>query len=1521
MARGLSGRTALAVVLAVVVAAAIPAGAALAAPAPPGAEPAVALPDPPDPAVVAPDQRDKVLGSGWRQSADRAWTTSGDSNGLHVLVADAREGYAWRTAATLSEPGFDTDLWIGNACVTGSGEKLVVAYAPRAFTNREDTFGLGGFSAVVDLGSGAVTKLPTQSTLAYYSPACGAGETALLTQSAGAEATRLIAVDTATGALAAPITVAGQVTSAVPVSGGGIVAADRSGLVRVDKSGRRTVLAHTSGIPFHLVADAEGAVSFMDSDKGTAHIRRAKPDGTVAALAHGKLAEVGLVSGGAGKAYLTGVFEQDGPLPTSVRALSAPKQAQVSTRGEAVLTSVEWSGQQDPRVPGAATARTRAVSVSMAVPASGQQVSFTVDPAARGADRSGSGRALRPAAPAQRRAVDGGSSSDPVEAERTCAVPRNDPANQVMQPKPRQVEWAVDQAVRDVLTVDRPANWKSLGMPEYTPQGLFPSVPLDGGGHIPAQVMLGVAAQESNLWQASQHALPGSTGNPLIGNFYGRSGNPGEQWVVNWAKADCGYGVTQMTDGMRLAGQEAPGGSPALPYQTQRAVALDFAANVAAGVQKLEQKWNETRRAGLTVNDGDSSKLENWFFALWAYNSGFHPADQAALNDGAWGVGWANNPANPHFPANRDPFLDKTYADAKTPQFWPYPEKVLGWAGHPVQVPESPGNLVVGFRAAWWPGDPVSAPLNRSQVKPPNNVFCDSSNSCVYGDNSHVPNAPDVTGEPAGPCAHQNAAGQYDLKCWYHQPATWKKNCPATCGNELLRFSPGYAYQDDGDSYPPDCDRNALPSNAIIVDEVPDTAPVVRAGCPRTWASQGTFSLDFASDASGHYPAKVDFHQLGAGFGGHFWFAHTRANNQQGDVLRTTGTWRPGVLNGWTRIMVHIPDIGAWTRQADYVINLGDGRTRHRVVNQAWHKNIWVDLGVFPLAGAASVSLSTVTPDGTGDDDVAWNAAAFVPTTRPSAQYVAMGDSYSSGEGVGPFDPNSDYKQDNGNVDACHRSRAGAYPRQVVLPGHSKPIAAEAADGTTSFAFIACSGATTVDVTSDSVDSPPTADDQAGHTDWGTPRQLYHEVAQVDQGYLDEDTTLVTISVGGNDARFSDVLKGCVLTTNLCNASDYKITRQNGVVDPAPLRDYEKDLITQSLGDHLARTYRAIHAKAPNAQILVLGYPQLFEDYPTGGCGGLPIEAVGLLNTFSGFLTTTIGNAVAGQRAAGVNISLVDPTPAWRFGEHWACNALGGDGNSWTNALVNWSESGSGRDVPGKGSFHPKAIGHTHLAELVNAALAGSSTVATVQQRILDYVATRSADGWQITNAQAAEAAQACLALTARAGLVGDPCMHDPIMLPTITDAAGAARNDYSALVDRNPSWVQLGYISNAEKGKVLARDWMNRQKYSQTKCPSPRVPAGYECDEFPFYSSNQGGAWAFDYGPDSPMSTRLEMIPKDENGTEGRLLGLMYRKCGMTSGTIDASASPIMTNEGSPFLTIPLVNDSVSLPNTFYVC
>lgn len=205
-------------------------------------------------------ERAAVLGKGWQASGDVAWTTSGDADGFHLLTASKKDGYSWRTIASLSEPGFDADAWIGNTCVTGSGKRAVVVYAPRTFTNKPQLMARGGFTAVVDLASGRVTKLDLKASLSYYNPGCGPGETVILTQSGGEDrpGTRLFRLDASTGGIGKPIPVKGQVTSAVPAADGSIAAASGAEVIKVDARGGRTALARTDGVPYRLTPDGDG---------------------------------------------------------------------------------------------------------------------------------------------------------------------------------------------------------------------------------------------------------------------------------------------------------------------------------------------------------------------------------------------------------------------------------------------------------------------------------------------------------------------------------------------------------------------------------------------------------------------------------------------------------------------------------------------------------------------------------------------------------------------------------------------------------------------------------------------------------------------------------------------------------------------------------------------------------------------------------------------------------------------------------------------------------------------------------------------------------------------------------------------------------------------------------------------------------------------------------------------------------------------------------------------------------------
>ncbi|WP_329012132.1 SGNH/GDSL hydrolase family protein [Micromonospora rifamycinica] len=228
----------------------------------------------------------------------------------------------------------------------------------------------------------------------------------------------------------------------------------------------------------------------------------------------------------------------------------------------------------------------------------------------------------------------------------------------------------------------------------------------------------------------------------------------------------------------------------------------------------------------------------------------------------------------------------------------------------------------------------------------------------------------------------------------------------------------------------------------------------------------------------------------------------------------------------------------------------------------------------------------------------------LVPTAAQAAtvHYVALGDSYSSGVGAGPYD-----------LSTCLRSQKSYAPLWA------------AANAVTSFAFPACGGAVTADVIS---------------------KQL---------GALSATTTLVTITIGGNDAGFADVITSCRFGST-ANCTD--------AVDKA------KSFATATLPDRLDATYAAIRDRAPNARLVVLGYPRLFE---TGSCGVLAMSSYKrtILNEAADVLAT-----VTAARAGAAGATFADARPF--FTGHGVC------------AAAPWI-----RDVSGViEAYHPNADGY-----------------------------------------------------------------------------------------------------------------------------------------------------------------------------------------------------------------------------------
>jgi hypothetical protein len=1297
----------------------------------PSSDPETAPAASPDEAINTTD-RQSLLGAGWADSTDIQWTTTGDQFGFTVLTAPEAQGYQWTELASLSFPGVETDRWIGNACLTSDGTHFAVVYGPRSFTNDPTMFTRGAYASLVNATTGEQTYLGQGYTLAHFNPGCGSQDQVVLSQfSDESTETRLTLFKAGDPGQSSSTVSPTQLTSAI-ADGAGILAAAGGAIVRVDEEGSTTPIVHTAGSAYDLHLDAMNGLAFVENDGDSATVKRAEigADLNVEAsvVAEGEIDQVGLEADLDGDIFVFGAPSSvTETLPDRWESLEVPASAAISTRGSSALISTEVTATSDGVTD--ALAPRMEIEFEQKLLKSDQDVELS---AVVGESGSATGLVAAenllpgPDSGALNRssAFGNGSATSPVEAERACAVPRNDPASQTLQPLPRQVEWAVDRAVTGNLTVARPANWMNLGMAAYTPQGMFPPRALAGGGKVPAQVLLGILAQESNLWQASKYTLPGVTGNPLVGVFYGNNvaANNGDLWAVDFTNADCGYGVGQITDGMRLAGRERPG-ETALPIAQQRAIALDYAANIAKALDMVSEKWNQTRQGGLTINDGNAKYIENWFFAIWAYNSGYYP-QQA---NQPWGVGWLNNPANPLWDQTRTAFLDGHPDHASHPQDWPYPEKVLGFAAHSLDLPDSASTTVTAFRTAWWSAsDGSDGVVNRQNVKPPMFLFCTPAvNSCHPG----VTLQPDDPNEKPGPCLHENAVGGFDLKCWYHGNATWKNDCASYCGQEFIRFGLSNPAEPNGTAFPPNCSRNGLPSNAMIIDNLANATPVVRTSstCGSAVTTTGTFGFNFGTSGSGEFPSKIDLHQLGGGFNSQFYFAHARNSvDNLGGALAITGTWSLGqTLDSWARVLVHMPDHGAWSQQAAYTVNTGAHGSQTRTLLQRNYENKWVSLGAFDFEGVPTISLSnsmqrSATADRlSGIDDIAWDAVAIVPlAAKPTDFVVALGDSYSSGEGASAPNGSNYYRSSDNNgfatsgigkspfQNACHRSTE-AWSRKAKLasqPSASIGARSDAGDVTMDYHLLACSSAevrnvlpyNTVPV------GQPIPKDNRGRAGNNT---QYGEVSQLDRGFLDSNTTLVTLSIGGNDMGFANIIKECIGLNAFC-------TNNTIAGDPQPLGVMTPLRIDTDVRLGVITTLQQIHQKAPNAEIVLMGYPKIFES--SGVCVAIAEAMLPWLNGVSDQLNAALADAAL---QAGPHVRWVDPSAAFA-GRNLCTQNSAVNGLVFTHTAGDYPEklaiNAPGDDIslfPSQQSFHPNTAGTDLYAQAMNSRLSPAAAL------------------------------------------------------------------------------------------------------------------------------------------------------------------------------------------------------------------
>jgi len=265
-----------------------------------------------------------------------------------------------------------------------------------------------------------------------------------------------------------------------------------------------------------------------------------------------------------------------------------------------------------------------------------------------------------------------------------------------------------------------------------------------------------------------------------------------------------------------------------------------------------------------------------------------------------------------------------------------------------------------------------------------------------------------------------------------------------------------------------------------------------------------------------------------------------------------------------------------------------------------------------PVSRLASRSLlalvvAAATLSGNGSPALARPAPA-TGASSAAVNYVALGDSYSAGVGSG------DYISASGS---CQRSTR-AYPALWAAATHPA-----------SYISVACGKATTSTVIGGQLSA------------------------------LSSHTTLVSVTVGGNNVGFESVMETCYflfLSTSACV----------GAIDGAEAK------ISSEVPGALDQLLADIAARAPGARVVVLGYPDFYD--LSRSCTILNSTDRTDIDQAINLLDTQLQAAAARYRDI-----FADVRPA--FAGHQIC-----DSSSWIHT-IDWLSLGQ--------SFHPTAAGQS----------------------------------------------------------------------------------------------------------------------------------------------------------------------------------------------------------------------------------
>ena len=404
---------------------------------------------------------------------------------------------------------------------------------------------------------------------------------------------------------------------------------------------------------------------------------------------------------------------------------------------------------------------------------------------------------------------------------------------------------------------------------------------------------------------------------------------------------------------------------------------------------------------------------------------------------------------------------------------------------------------------------------------------------------------------------------------------------------------------------------------------------------------------------------------------------------------------------------------------------------------------------------------------------VSFKVARFTMTapgeSTTGISYLGMGDSYASGEGTYAYIDGTDTSNNK-----CHlssRAYALLLSSQIFQSGHA----------------ISCSGAVTQDITDSSLSYEGQVADKIKKEDRDS--QLINGVlANYIPGFISQSEFVdlhrpdaITISIGGNDIGFADILTRCVSPASL-QESCY------------PTYEDRLELARQinAIFPRLVDTYKQI-AK-PGKRVYVTGYPLILA---VGGNCALNVHFDAHEIQMATDLVEYL-NIVIERAAMKAGVRYVDISNA--FAGHKMCETKSSDVA--VNGFTVGNDVGIGPiKIIGNESYHPNQLGHELLA----------NTIRTATSNLTQDMPTASPDAQ--APALPASLDQRNLPRTGRAtntvisdrDVVAGIVLHDQNVNVVLDTAAAALKafTLYKMVMHSDP--VELGTMVSDKDGKLSA--------------------------------------------------------------------------------------------------------------------